>query len=248
MVEEKIINRYSGLVQKYQDRFLLDDLVSNLDALLFSIYLIDEENKKTGTKRKEVRNFFISVGRTNNNFNAAVYEAKKQNLIRDTDKKLFLLIKGLKRIRRLLGQIEKYPVHIIKSGKNFTAIKLFEEFLSTEIKHDEILICDSYISPATLFPFSILNGKIKSIKILTSSIYEQDKLKDYIKRMQKEMRISVEVKLNRKIHERFLICGDKCWHIGASIKDLGNKDTIIREISEVIESLKTLFLERFNEN
>ena len=90
--------------------------------------------------------------------------------------------------------------------------------------------------------------KIKSIKILTSKIYESDKLEDYIKRIEKEMKISVKVKINNKIHDRYLICGENSWSIGSSIKDLGNKDTIIRELKEITNSLKTLFLERFNEN
>jgi hypothetical protein len=52
--------------------------------------------------------------------------------------------------------------------------------------------------------------------------------------MENETGISVEVKVSGKIHDRYLISGDKCWSFGASLKDLGNKDTVIREISEVL--------------
>jgi hypothetical protein len=56
-----------------------------------------------------------------------------------------------------------------------------------------------------------------------------------------------EIKINKKIHDRFIICGDMCWSIGSSIKDLGNKDTIVREINEVAFSLRHLFLQRWDE-
>ncbi len=59
-------------------------------------------------------------------------------------------------------------------------------------------------------------------------------------RFKEETNINVEVKLNRKIHDRYLISGGRCWSIGTSIKDLGNKDTVIKEISEVTDSLKQL--------
>ncbi len=92
----------------------------------------------------------------------------------------------------------------------------------------------------------ILNGRVQSLKILTANIFESDKLKDYQRSFKKETEINVEIKINKKIHERFLICGKKCWSIGSSIKDLGNKDAIIKEVTEVLESLRELFVERFN--
>lgn len=242
---KKLLNDFTGLTHEYYDRFLLDDSISNLDGVLLSIYLIDKKNKKSCAKYDEVKNLFISFGRKYDNFRVAVHNAKKQNLIVDEDKYLCLLITGLKKIRKLLGQIEKSPVHVIKSGQNFTAIKLLEEFLLTEINENEVLLCDPYISHLTLYPFAVLNGKIKSLKILTSNIYDPEKLKDYKKKMEKEMNIIVEIKVNKKIHDRYLIYDKKCWHFGASIKDLGNKDTTMKEISEVVDSMKQLFKDRW---
>jgi len=65
--------------------------------------------------------------------------------------------------------------------------------------------------------------------------------------MVRELNITIEVKVNQKIHDRFIISGKQCWSIGSSIKDLGNKDTTIREISEVVTSMKALFFERWTE-
>ena len=246
-INQKYLQNFSGLLHRYNDRILADESLSDMDVLLLSVFLIDKNNKKTGAKYNEVKEYFISFGRKYNNFKVAMHNAKKKSLIEDKEKIIYLLIKGLKRIRNLLGQIEKSSVYIIKSGQNFTAIKVFEEFLLNEIRKDEILICDSYVSHLSLFPFSILQDKIKSIKILTANVFDSDKFKEYTKKMKKEMSITIETKINKKIHDRFLICGDKCWSFGASIKDLGNKDAIIKDISEVTHSMKDLFLERWNE-
>ncbi len=224
-----------------------DDSLSDMDVLLLVIYLIEHNNNKAGADYEAIKKLFISFGRKERpNFPVSIHNAKKQDFIEDKNKTIFFLIKGLKKIRKLLGQLEKSPVHIIKSGQNFTAIKLFEEFLMGEMQGNEILLCDSYISPVTLHPFSILNGRVQSLKILTANIFESDKLKDYQRSFKKETEINVEIKINKKIHERFLICGKKCWSIGSSIKDLGNKDAIIKEVTEVLESLRELFVERFN--
>ena len=247
MISKEFLKNYSGLIHEYNDRFLADESLSDMEVMLLAVHLIETQNKKVGGKYEDVKNLFTSLGRKSEHFKVAVHNAKKQNLIEDKDKLLCLIIKGLKLIRKILGQIEKSPVHIIKSGENFTAIKLFEEFLLTEIKGDEILLCDSYISPSSLFPFSTLNGKLKSIKILTSNISDSDKFEDYAKRLKKEMNISVDIKNNKKIHDRFLICGNRCWSFGTSLKDLGNKDTLIKEISEVSESMNDLFKQRWDE-
>src|SRR5207245_11467089 len=108
--------------------------------------------------------------------------------------------------------------------------------------------CDAYISASSLFPFLAVATKLKSIKILTFQVQDGEKFREYRNKMQKETSIVIEVKVSNKIHDRYLITVDKCWSFGASIKDLGNKDTIIREISEVTESMREIFLERWNES
>ena len=239
--------RLSGLFHKYQDTYLVDDSLSNPEVLLLCINLIDEINKKSRSKYENIKDLFISLGKKENNFNVAVTRAKQRKWIELKDNCFFIQIGGLKKIREILGQVGKAPVYIIKYGHHFQARKLFEEFLSEEIVYDEVLLCDSYVSHLTLFPFSVLKGIIKSIKILTSNVYDSAKMKAYKKEMEKELAISVEIKNNNKIHDRFIICGDKCWTIGSSIKDLGNKDATIKEISEVTSSMKNLFCERWNE-
>ena len=52
------------------------------------------------------------------------------------------------------------------------------------------------------------------------------------KTFSKQYGIAVEVRTTDEIHDRFIICDDqRCWHLGASIKDLGAKAALISEVS-----------------
>lgn len=72
---------------------------------------------------------------------------------------------------------------MIKSGQSFSAIMLLEQFLDNEIKAEELLLCDPHISAETLFPLNRLKGKVKTIKILASNIYDSDRFKEYKNRL-----------------------------------------------------------------
>jgi len=235
-------------LHKHYDRILADDSLTDREVLLLTIYMIEYKNKKSGAKYSECKKLFGTLGRKEDSFRKRVHEAKKKSLVEVKNEVLHLLIGGIKKLRKIFGDVGKTPIYVIKSGENFKAIKLFEEFLSNEIQGNEILLCDPHISPYTLFPFSGLRGKITSMKILTSNIYDLEKFKGYKERMKKEMGINIEVRINRKIHDRYLISGNNCWHIGTSIKDLGNKDSIIKEIKEFFTSMNEIFLERWDES
>jgi len=237
----------SGLFHQHHDRILADDSLSDLDVLLFSIYLQEYNSHLAGCTYGLCKETFQVLGRKEDAFRKIVYTAKKSNFLEEKDKKLYLLIKGLKKLRMIMGQTEKSPVYVIKAGQNFSAIKLFEEFVSKELGNKkEILLCDPYVSHNTLFPFTALKN-VSSLKILSSNVFDSAKFEEYRKKLSKEYGISVEVKINKKIHERYIICENKCWAIGSSIKDLGNKDAVIREISEVTKSMKEMFFERWGE-
>jgi hypothetical protein len=239
----------SGLFHKNYDRILADSSLSDKDVILLAIYLLERQKKKAGVSYAECKQLFASLGRkVLPNYAVNIHNARKERLIEQDNSYLFLLAAGLKRIQDLLGQVQKTPVYVIKSGQNFTAIKRLEEFLMQEIRGENILLCDPYVSSSTLFPFSTLAPKLKSMKILTSQVQDAIKFHEYRNKMQKETRIAIEVKVSTKIHDRYLISEDNCWSFGASIKDLGSKDTTIREIGEVTESMRDLFSERWKES
>ena len=152
----------SGLFHKNYNRVLLDDSVSDKDAILVAMDLIEMQNDKAGVAYDQCKELFVSLGRKDPNFKANLYNAKKESLIEQKDSTLLFLSGGLNRIRQVLGRLEKSPVYVIKSGQTFTAKKLLEDFLTQEVNSDELWLCDTYVSITTLFPFSVLNGKIKS--------------------------------------------------------------------------------------
>lgn len=239
----------TGLFHRDFDRILADDSLSDKDVILLAMYLLERQNQKAGVQYAQCKQLFVSLGRkADPNYAVNIHNGTKEGLIEKSDSLLFFLSAGLKRVQDLLGLVQKTPVYVIKSGQNFTAIKRLEEFLTQEIRSETLLLCDAYISPSTLFPFLAVAPRLKTIRLLTSQVQDSEKFHEYRNKMQKETGIEIEVKVNNKIHDRYLITGEKCWSFGASIKDLGNKDTTIREISEVTESMKQIFEERWNES
>ncbi|MHA1223081.1 MAG: hypothetical protein ACTSP3_07470 [Candidatus Heimdallarchaeaceae archaeon] len=237
----------SGVFYKYYDDLLIDDSLSNLEVLLICIYLINYQKETSEADYDECKKLFIQLGKKEENFRKVIYTAKNDNLIKVTNKNIKFLSKGIKRISKIVGLLGKTPVYVIKSGENFSSLKLFEEFLSHNADNYEVLLCDSHISAETLFPFTTLKGSVKTIRILTANIYNKAKFGSYLKKMKKEFNINIEVKENKKIHDRYIIFNNSCWTIGTSIKDLGNKDSVIRDITIIIKTIRDLFEERWNE-
>lgn len=247
-IELNIPDNLTGVVHQYHERFLADDSLSDIDVVLFSLHLLETNKNTSGASYEEVRRLFTTLGRKDQpNFAVAFHRARKQSFIDLFDNTVRFQVKGIKRLEGVLGFTWRAPIYLIKAGQSFSAIKLFEEFLMNEITGGEVLLCDSHISPPTLFPFSILKGKLQVLRILTSNVYENDKLIEYKNKLQKEAKLSVEIRQSYKIHDRYLISGKKCWGIGTSLKDLGNKDTVINELTNVVDSLKALFTERWAE-
>lgn len=244
----EIPQELTGLLHSHYDTVLADDSLSDVDVLLFSLYLIERQQNSASTARDKLKDAFVSLGRKDDNFRKAFFSAKQSSSISEVGDSISFLSKGLDRINKISGQLGKSPVYIIKSSETFTAIKRLEEFLSGQSNTKEVWLCDSYISESTLFPFTAMRGKTSLLKVLTTNISDQDKFNGYKAKFEKEIGISVQVKISKMIHDRFIIFDGSCWSIGCSIKDIGNKDTMIREISEVSGSMKSLFSERWSES
>jgi hypothetical protein len=238
----------SGMLHPYQDRFLADDILTDIDVLLLSIYMLETARRSSGATRENVRSLFVQLGRNaDTSFRTALFKAKKESYLEEGEKGVLLFkILGIKRLEQITGQVGKSPIRLLRAGQNLTAIKLFEEFLKTEVSGEEINLCDPHVSPSTLYPFTVLAGVTTAIRILTSTIYEGDKLANYLEKFRKQTGISVGVRKSFEIHDRYLISDQKCWSIGASIKDFGNKDTIITEMTGILLSLNELFEDRWS--
>lgn len=241
------LSSISGLFREYRGRLLASSSLSDVNVLLLSLHVGGYIEEQYDVSYELVKKIFVYLGRKEENFRKVVYNAKKRGFIEKRDERLRLLVKGVEELQKMLGQLHRAPVIIIKSGEHLAAIRRFEEFLANEVRGEELLLCDPYVSPSTLYPFTVLKSKLRRIRILTSNIWDHEKFKNYKRRLRRELGIEVEVRVNKKLHDRYMIINDRCWSIGASIKDLGNKDTIIKEVSEVCSSLRQLFEERWSE-
>lgn len=233
------------IFHEYHGEYLINDTLSDSDVLVIALFL--REGLKKYPEADKVKLAYLSLGRAFSTWDNAVKHATKDNLVEARGGCLFMLIAGLKRVEDIFG-LSGTKHYIFKSGKTFSAQKQFEDFLKAEIEKGEILLCDPYIDPSTLYPFLELLSKTDTLKILSSNISQKEKFETCLKRLQEERGNLVQVKINQKLHDRYLISGSKCWLIGTSIKNLGNKDCIIKETSEIAQSLTELFWERWKES
>ncbi len=106
---------------------------------------------------------------------------------------------------------------IFYNGQIFDAYVFISDLIKSA--KESIILIDNYIDESTLSLFS-KNQNIK-IQIYTSNISKQLQL-DINKYNQQYN--NLEVKITKNFHDRFLILDNKdIYHIGASLKDLGNK-------------------------
>ncbi|MDA3837692.1 MAG: RhuM family protein [Candidatus Delongbacteria bacterium] len=104
------------------------------------------------------------------------------------------------------------------AGQIFDAYKFVSDLFRSAKK--SVTIMDNYIDNSVLIHLLEVKKNVK-VKILTKSISE--KLKQDIEKYEKQY-FKIEIKVFKKSHDRFIVIDDKeVYHIGASLKDLGNK-------------------------
>ena len=113
-------------------------------------------------------------------------------------------------------------------------------FISDIIKQSKksIILIDNYVDDTTLTLFS--KNQDINISIYTKTISKQLKLD--IQKYNKQYK-NLSVKITKNFHDRFMIIdNEKVFHIGSSLKDLGNKTFAFTQIniniSDIILNLK----------
>ena len=106
---------------------------------------------------------------------------------------------------------------IFYNGQIFDAYVFIIDLLKQAKK--EITLIDNYIDETTLNLFTKVNSKIK-IKILTNNTTH--KLKLDVDRYNSQYN-NLTLEKFKLSHDKFLIIDNQVYHIGASLKDLGNK-------------------------
>jgi hypothetical protein len=91
-----------------------------------------------------------------------------------------------------------------------------------------ITIVDAYVDD-TLWPFLKNLSATTAIRILTTQMKSDFGLEG--RKFAAQHGNTVEVRITKSYHDRFILLdGKKCWHLGASIKDAGNKAFAMSEI------------------
>jgi len=241
------------LIHEFHGRLLLDDKPSDKTALLLSLYMCSNENKKSEIEYSRVRNLFVALGRKEDNFAVNLHNAKKEGLVDEKEegkmKLLRLKVEGLKAVKGVLGESIGVKTWLIESGKVYSGKKLFQEIVISKIG-STAKICDPYCGTRVLDLLSGIKQKCK-VSLLTQVIEQKETFKRELGDFAKEfpdVEIEVRVFDRRKLHDRYMISDDNCWSIGSSLKDLGNKDTTLTKLEdEVRYALEEMFEKRWQE-
>ena len=142
-----------------------------------------------------------------------IYELEKRQRSYEikTDSKIEIVLNALE------NKNQKITQGIFYNGQIYDAYAFINDLF--KLAEKDISIIDNYIDD-TIFTLCRKYQNI-NIVIFTQTISKQLEL-DF-KKYQKQYK-NVELKINKNFHDRFLIIDEKeIYHLGASLKDLGNK-------------------------
>jgi hypothetical protein len=144
-------------------------------------------------------------------------------------RQLIYEIKSDEKFDKIFNALEDKQLHptngIFYNGQIFDAYVFISDLIKSA--KESIILIDNYIDESILILFS-KNQNIK-IQIFTSTISKQLQL-DINKYNQQYS--NLEVKITKNFHDRFMILDMvNVYHIGASLKDLGNKIFAFSKIS-----------------
>lgn len=241
-------------VTEFHDKLLLDNELTDSKAILICIYMSSYKSKSAEVGYAEVKNRFLEFGRKFNNFKVNLHNLKKQDQVSEKvvgeSKNLLLTTTGLKTIKELVGEVEGVKTYLIEAGKQYSGKKLLQQILSNNIGFF-MYICDPYVGSRTL-DFLTMIDKTCKVRILTQTIENKNNFERELKDFKKEFpAIDVEVRVfsGKALHDRFIITDNSYWSVGSSLKDLGNKDTIVSKLGdEVKDALLETFENRWQES
>ena len=248
------IDGWRRFVYEFQDKLLLDDTLSDSKALLICLYMCSHKNKKAEVNYSEVKDLFIDFGRKFNNFKVNLHNAKKNELlcekIENTSKLLSFTTKGLKSVKDLIGEPVGIKTWVIEAGKVYSGKKLLQEIVRPHVG-SFLKICDPYLGARTLDFINDIDHKCK-VKLLTQTVENKGNFQRELKDFQREypdIEVAVRVYSKSTLHDRYMISDGSVWSIGSSLKDLGNKDTIVTRLGEEVEfALEEMFERRWQES
>jgi len=118
---------------------------------------------------------------------------------------------------------------VFQSGKPYDAYVTNKKIIAAATK--TLMIVDRYVDDTLLTLLGNVQPNAR-IKILTEKMTGDFELagKKLKEQRQKDQQGSLEVRKSGKIHDRFVFVDDKIFHVGASIKDAGDRMYFMSEV------------------
>jgi hypothetical protein len=117
------------------------------------------------------------------------------------------------------------PIYVDPS-RAFTSIRALEDVLRS--LSGDICVCDTYVDSRILDYFAELKNATR-IKLLTENVQDSSRLRRDVTAFENEHRIPIEIRVCSagQLHDRYLLHPDGLLWIGASLKDMGKKQSMI---------------------
>lgn len=237
---DKEVVHWKKLFSDFHGVQLIDSSLSDAEVLLISVYMQCNKRKTPAVNTSYIRNTFTDIGRKEDNFSPNLANLKRKDYLRQKTENdynnITFTVEGLKKVKELLEKLQT-DIHstVIESGKVFSAKRILEERIISNIKN-YLKICDPYCGVRILDILSEINIPCK-ISILTQNIEKEMEFIRELNDFRKEMK-NIDIEIRRfsgnKLHDRYMITDTFCWSIGSSLKDLGNKDTIITRLDDSV--------------
>lgn len=128
------------------------------------------------------------------------------------------------------GVEELETEHFFTKGATHDAYVKIREILRSA--SNSVIIVDPYIDDSIFQMLTSVQRPKLSVKLLTSKLPSDFGL-EAGKFTTQHSGISLEVRKTKEFHDRFIILDDsQCYHVGASIKDAGNKVFMISQVED----------------
>lgn len=128
------------------------------------------------------------------------------------------------------SEAEVESQYFFPQGATHDAYVKIREIL--RIANSTVTIVDPYIDESIFQMLASVQQPRLSVKLLTSKL-PPDFALEAQKFISQHSDISLEVRRTKEFHDRFIILDDsKCYHVGASIKDAGNKVFMISQVQD----------------
>jgi hypothetical protein len=124
---------------------------------------------------------------------------------------------------------------LVDPSRALTSIRAVEEILRS--LRGDIRVCDTYVDSKTLDYVAEMKGAT-GVQLLTENVQDSSRLKRDLSAFEKEHRIPIELRISApgRLHDRYVLHADGMLLVGASLKDIGKKQSMIVALSTSVSS------------